>query len=183
MNVNINGIFNTCRHALGHMVKRKKGRIINFSSPAWMGHFPNAYTASKGAVVSLTQGLALNMTMEGYDITCNAIVPIADTRMSPKGGAEVWKRWYEMGLVTKQIYVDSSDPGGPEHIPPIVLYLATDEAAGINGQIFGASRGRVALYSWPTEAKGLYKDGVWTLDELMGLMPVTLAQDLRKARG
>lgn len=183
MAVNINGTFNTCRHALASMVKRKKGRIINFSSPAWMGHFPNAYTASKAAVVSLTQGLALNMKMEGYGITCNAIVPIADTRMSPKGGAEIWKRLYEMGLVTKQIWMESSDPGGPEHIPPIVLYLATDEAANINGQIFGASKGRVALYSWPTEAKGLYKDGVWTLDELKKLMPVTLAQDLRTARG
>ena len=183
MAVNINGIFNTCRHALVHMVRQKKGRIINFSSPAWMGHFPNAYTASKGAVVSLTQGLALNMTMEGYDITCNAIVPIADTRMSPKGGAEVWKRLCEMGLVTKQIYLESSDPGGPEHIPPIVLYLASDEAASINGQIFGASRGRIAIYSWPTEAKGLYKDGVWTLEELIKLMPRTLAQEMRTARG
>jgi NAD(P)-dependent dehydrogenase (short-subunit alcohol dehydrogenase family) len=181
MNVNLNGTFNTCRHALGHMVKQKKGRIINFSSPAWLGHGPGAYTASKGAIVSLTTGLAMYTAMDGYDITCNTIVPIAETRMSPRGPG--WERLYRAGLVTKQIWLESSDPGGPEHIPGIVLYLASAEAANINGQIFGASRGRVALYSWPTEIKGLYKDGVWTPEELAKMVPATLAQDMKTARG
>ena len=74
---------------------------------------------------------------------------------------------YQAGLITKQVCDDSSDPPEPKEIPPIILYLATDEAANINGHIFGASRGRVALFSHPTEVKGLYKDGVWTLEELV----------------
>ena len=73
MSVNINGTFNTCRHALGYMVKQNSGRIINFSSPAWLGHGGSAYTASKGAVVSLSLGIAQTMTLEGYHITCNAL--------------------------------------------------------------------------------------------------------------
>jgi hypothetical protein len=103
--------------------------------------------------------------------------------MSPRRGQELWKRYYQAGLITRQLFEESCDPAGPEHITSIVLYLATDEAAYINGQIFGASRGRVALYSWPTEIKGLHKDGVWTLNELRKLMPSTLAQTLPKARG
>jgi hypothetical protein len=41
----------------------------------------------------------------------------------------------------------------------------------------------VALYSQPTELKGLYKDGVWTVDELAGRIPSSLAQDMRRAVG
>ncbi|UCC16435.1 MAG: SDR family NAD(P)-dependent oxidoreductase, partial [Dehalococcoidales bacterium] len=43
--VNLNGTFNTSRHALGFMVKQNSGRIINFSSPAWLGAGATAYTA------------------------------------------------------------------------------------------------------------------------------------------
>ena len=183
MSVNLNGTFNTCRHALGYMVNQKSGRIINFSSPAWLGNGASAYTASKGAVVSLTMGIAQIMAVENYGVTCNAIVPIAETRMSPRRGKANWERLYNAGLINRQIFEESCDPPGPEHIPAIVLYLATDLAADINGQIFGASRGRVALYSWPGEKKGLYKQGVWTLEELVERMPATLAQDIQKTRG
>ena len=181
--VNLSGTFNTCRHALGFMVKQNAGRIINFSSPSWLGNGAGAYTASKGGVVSLTMGIAQTMAVEGYHITCNALVPIADTRMTPKRGRDSWQRLYNAGLITKQIFEESCDPPGPEHIPAIVLYLATDEAANINGQVLGASRGRVALYSWPTEVKGLYKDGVWTLEELTRLVPGSLDRDIKKAAG
>jgi len=183
ISVNLNGTFNTCRHALALMVKQGTGRIMNFSSPAWLGMGASAYTASKGAVVSLTVGIAQQMALEGYGITCNAIIPIAETRMSPRRGGDMWDRLYRAGLITRQICEESSDPPGPEHIPAVILYLATDEAANINGQVIGASRGRVALYSWPTEINGIYKDGVWTLDELVKLIPSTLARNLQTARG
>jgi NAD(P)-dependent dehydrogenase (short-subunit alcohol dehydrogenase family) len=127
-------------------------------------------------------GIAQTMAVEGYDITCNALVPIADTRMTPKRGREMWERLFRAGLINRQIFEESCNPPGPEHIPAIVLYLASDEAAKINGQVLGASRGRVALYSWPTEVKGLYKDGVWTPEELVKLMPA-LERDMRTARG
>jgi len=181
--VNLNGTFNTCRHALSFMVKQNAGRIINFSSPSWLGNGAGAYTASKGAVVSLTMGIAQVMAVEGYGVTCNALVPIAETRMTPRRGRDNWERLYKAGLITRQIFEESCDPPPPEHVVAAVLYLATDEAAGINGQVIGASRGRVALYSWPTEIKGLYKDGVWTLEELAQLVPRSLVRDMRRAAG
>jgi hypothetical protein len=45
------------------------------------------------------------------------------------------------------------------------------------------SGGRIALYSNPTETKGLYKEGVWTVDELIKRVPSSPAQGLVKARG
>jgi len=183
MAVNITGTFNMCRHAAGYMVKQNSGRIINFSSPAWMGHGPNAYVASKGAVVSFTSGLALSMAVDGYNITANAIIPIAETRMSPKGGKAGWEKMFKAGQINRQIMEESCDPPPPEHVPAIVLYLATDDAANLNGQIFGASRGRVALYSWPGEFKGLYKDGVWTMEELARRIPSVFGNGYRSDRG
>ncbi len=181
--VNLNGTFNTCRHALGHMVEQNWGRIINFSSPSWLGIGASAYTASKGAVTSLTKGIAQLIALEGYNVTSNTIIPIADTRMSPRHGGDMWKRLYDAGLITKQIYEESSDPPGPEHVVAAVVYLATEEAANINGQVIGASRGRVALYSWPTEINGLYKEGIWTPQELVKMFPSTLSRSLQKRRG
>ena len=128
--------------------------------------------------------MAQQMDFEGYHITCNAISPIAATRINPgRKVAEYWERLYEAGLITREICEDSSDPPHPEHIPPIILYLCTEHAANINGHVFGASGGRIALYSNPTEIKGLYKEGVWTVDELIKRVPSTLAQGLVKARG
>ncbi len=183
MAVNLHGTFHTCRHALRFMMTQKTGRIINFSSPAWLGMRATAYAASKGAVVSMTVGIAQQMILEGYEITCNAIVPIAETRMSPRAGGEFFKRLYQEGLINQQLCEESCDPPGPEHIPPVVLYLATDEAVNINGQVIGASRGRVALYSYPSEIKGLYKDGLWTLEELVDRVPATFAQGLQRMKG
>ncbi len=181
VDVNLGGTFNMCRHALAAMVKQGSGRLINFASPAWLGHGASPYCASKGGVVSLTVGIAMTLETEGLHITCNAIVPIAETRMSPRRGN--WQHLYELGLITKQVRDESLDPPPPEHIPAAVMYLATDEAAGINGQVIGASRGRVALYSWPTEVSGIYKDGVWTLEELVKLVPGTLTRQMKRARG
>jgi NAD(P)-dependent dehydrogenase (short-subunit alcohol dehydrogenase family) len=182
--LNLKGTFNTCRHALRHMVKQNWGRIINFTSPAWLGMMPDGYTAGKGGVVSLTLGMAQQMDFDGYKITCNAISPIAATRINPgRKAAEFYKKLYKAGLITRGICDDSSDPPHPEHIPPIILYLCTEYAANINGHVFGASGGRIALYSNPTEIKGIYKEGVWTVDELIKRVPSSLTQGLVKTRG
>ncbi len=178
MAVTLKGTLNTCTHALVPMMQQRTGRIINFTSPSWLGVTgADTYTAAKGAVVSLTRGIASRMKMEGLKITCNAIAPIARTRLNrPAPG--MWDNLYETGIINRQIYEDSSAPPDPEEIAPIVCYLATDEAENISGKVFGASRGRVALYTDPVEKKGIYKDGVWTLEELVKLFPKTLGQDL-----
>jgi len=177
--VTLKGTMNTCHHALRAMMEEGTGRIINFASPSWLGVTgADAYTAAKGGVVSLTRGIASRMKLEGYKITCNAIAPIARTRLTRVGDHTMWDRALRAGIIDRQIYEDSVDPAGPEQIPPIVLYLATDQAANVSGRVFGASRGRVALYSEPKEEAGIYKEGAWTLEELVELFPRTLGREL-----
>jgi len=176
--VALKGTINTCTHALIAMMKQKTGRIINFTSPSWLGITgADAYTAAKGGVVSLTRGIASRMKLEGYHITCNAIAPIARTRLN-RPAPQMWDSLYQAGIIGQQLYEDSVNPADPEEIPPIVLYLAADQAENISGRVFGATRGRIALYSEPEEIKGIYKDGTWTLEELIKLIPKTLAQGL-----
>ncbi len=177
--VTLRGTMNTCHHALRAMMKQGTGRIINFASPSWLGVTgADAYTAAKGGVVSLTRGIASRMKLDGHEITCNAIAPIARTRLTRMGDHSMWDRSLRAGVIDRQIYEDSVDPAGPEHIPPIVLYLATDQAANVTGRVFGASRGRVALYSEPKEEAGVYKSGVWTLEELVDLFPRSIGREL-----
>ena len=84
--------------------------------------------------------------------------------------------------MTKERMDELLDMAGPETVAPIVLYLATDEAANITGRVFACSGGRVALFAEPEEVKAIYKDhkkdGPWTLDELIELVPKTLAVGL-----
>jgi NAD(P)-dependent dehydrogenase (short-subunit alcohol dehydrogenase family) len=182
--VTLKGTINTCQHALIAMMKQETGRIINFASPSWLGVTgADAYTAGKGGVVSLTRGIASRMKLDGYKITCNAIAPIGATRLNQmRENREMWEkmwgRFYQAGVIDRQIYEDTLDPAAPEEIPPIVCYLATDQAENISGRVFGATKGRIALYSEPEEIRGIYKDGIWTLEELMKLIPRTLARGL-----
>ena len=76
MDVNVKGTFLACKHVIPHMVKQQKGSIINIASfVAFMGCSApqDAYTASKGAIVSLTRSLAIQFRPQG--IRSNAICP------------------------------------------------------------------------------------------------------------
>jgi len=183
--VTLKGTIYTCQHALVVMRKQGTGRIINFASPSWLGVTgADSYTAAKGGVVSLTRGIASRMKLEGHKITCNAIAPIGGTRLNqirlsnPDQWHEMWDNYYHAGIIDQQLYEDTIQPADPKEIPPIVCYLATDQAENISGRVFGATKGRIALYSEPEEIRGIYKDGIWTLEELMKLIPRTLARGL-----
>ncbi len=185
LSVNLKGTLNTCTHALVAMMKQGTGRIINFTSPSWLGVTgADAYTVAKGGVVSLTRGIASRMKLEGHKITCNAIAPIAGTRLNqmrlsnPEMWREMWGKYYKAGIIDQQLYEDTIEPADPKEIPPIVCYLATDQAENINGRVFGATKGRITLYSEPEEKRGIYKDGIWTLEDLMKLIPKTLGRGL-----
>ena len=66
----------------------------------------------------------------------------------------------------------------PEMVAPLVVFLATDEAANINGCTFRVIGGEIGIYSEPMIRSSVYKDGTWTLDELISIIPKSLAKGL-----
>jgi len=175
MTVHLKGTFNTCRHACVLMRQQRYGRIINVTSEAWRGTVGHVnYGAAKGGVVSLTRAIALEMGR--YGVTANCFAPIAATRMNldeeVKAGI---KKRVEAGLMTKEQAETALAMPGPEHVPPIVVYLATEEAGNINGQVFHTTKGFVGIYSDPVEVRTIFNKGeVWSVDELANLVPKTL---------
>lgn len=176
--VHLKGTFNMIRHASRLMREQKGGRIVNTTSDAWRGSPGQAnYSSAKGGIVSLTRTVAGELGK--YNVTCNAICPIAGTRMTMSEDVLArFKGLMEAGALTEDQYKELTEMPGPEFVAPVVAYLCTDEAAAINGKVIGCEGGRVALYSDPVQIRGLYKDhrkeGPWTVDDLIRLVPKTL---------
>ena len=179
VDVHLKGTFNMTRHAAPYMREKRFGRIVNFTSNGWLGNVGQVnYSASKGGIVSMTYTSALELGSRG--ITANCIAPGAKTRMTVNAKVEAGiKKKFEAGLLSKEDYEKFMSMPGPEYVAPMVVYLCTDQAGGINGQVFGAAGGSVWLFSKPQEIKTIFKsEGMWTLDELLELVPGTLAKGL-----
>jgi NAD(P)-dependent dehydrogenase (short-subunit alcohol dehydrogenase family) len=158
VNVHLKGHFAPTHFAALHWRQRAKrgeetvnGRIINTSSEA--GLFGSAgqanYAACKGGIVSLTWVLARELGR--YGVTANAIAPRARTRMTEtmSGGF----------MDAKAGEFDEWDPA---NIAPVVAWLASDAAAGVNGQVFVVWGGQVSLVAPFSIASTIETSQRWT---------------------
>lgn len=118
--------------------------------------------------------------MGRYGVTCNVFAPLAATRLTLSDEVKAgFKKRYESGLMTKERYEELIGMPGPEYVAPFIAYLATDEAADINGCVFQVTGTRVGLYSEPQITRVIHKaEGKWTVDELTRLVPSTLTQGI-----
>ncbi|MGW3205378.1 3-oxoacyl-ACP reductase [Streptomyces sp. NPDC001135] len=165
--VHLKGHFNTTRFAAAHWRERSKaaggakiyGRIVNTSSEAFLAGSagqPN-YAAAKGGIVGLTTSTALALAK--YGVTANVICPRARTRMTEDVFAGFQRP--EQGL----------DPLAPEHVAPLVGYLAAPAAARVNGQLLVVHGGMVAIVERPrVQATFDSKQETFTYDELDALL-------------
>ena len=173
----LKGSFNCVRHATPLMREQKWGRIINTTSTAWLGTVGHCnYGAAKAGLVGLTRAVAREMGR--YGVTCNAYAPTAATRFTLSEDIVAgFKKRYEAGLMTKERFEELTNPPGPETVAPFIVYLCTDEAANINGQVFDVTGNNIALYSEPVKVKAIDKqEGMWTVEELIEKVPGVLLE-------
>jgi NAD(P)-dependent dehydrogenase (short-subunit alcohol dehydrogenase family) len=173
----LKGSFNCTRFACGLMREQKWGRIINTTSTAWLGTVGHCnYGAAKAGLVGLTRAVAREMGR--YGVTCNAYAPTAATRFTLSDDIVAgFKKRYEAGLMTKERYEELTNPPSPETVTPLIVYLCTDEAADINGQVFDVTGGNIAIYSEPVKKKSIIKEkGLWTVAELIEQVPRVLLE-------
>ncbi len=134
IDVNLTGVFNCCKCASDVMVEKGYGRIINASSVvALYGNFGQTnYVATKAGLIGMTKTLARELGKKG--ITVNAVAPgFIATEMVKKMPAEVLKSMEEKVPVKRL--------GLPEEIASAYLFLASDDAAYINGATLSVDGG------------------------------------------
>jgi NAD(P)-dependent dehydrogenase (short-subunit alcohol dehydrogenase family) len=167
--VHLKGTFNFIRHAAPLMREQKYGRIINCTSEAWLGGVTHLnYGAAKGGITTLTWGTAQELGPSG--VTVNAICPRARTRMTddPKVREMVVKR-VEKGLMDPSVLTRMDrEMVDPSAFAKIVVFLASDSAAQINGQVFLTTALTVARYSKPEPVAQVENpsEGPWMLEQI-----------------
>jgi NAD(P)-dependent dehydrogenase (short-subunit alcohol dehydrogenase family) len=152
--------------ALRRMVPQGFGSIVNIVSGAHFGipHM-SVYGATKGAVASITYGWS--MEVEGTGVRVNAVSPLARTRMS-ESTAEFY-RSHHLGRI------ESSSSPDPEVNAPAVVFLLSDAAAGINGQILRIEGRQLAIVAHPAVREPVLQ-GDWTVANIDKAFLETLRQ-------
>ncbi len=157
MAVNVRSIFFSIKHALPHLRLNPRSYMVNvgsISSFIGQGQTP-AYTASKGAVLSLSQSIALDYAADG--LRCNCVCPgITDTPMlrlhlntTPDPAATLAARLSRvpMGVALS-----------PDDIAKAVLYFSCEQSAGITGTSLVVDGGYLAAAEWTTQGKTAFME-------------------------
>jgi NAD(P)-dependent dehydrogenase (short-subunit alcohol dehydrogenase family) len=148
----LKGTFTVFRAAAAAMREQKSGTLIGFTSGAFAGSVAQAnYASAKGGIVSLVRSAAAGM--HRYGVTANCIAPVARTRMSANVPMEIG------GI------------GDAEDIAPMVVFLLSDKAREITGQVYTVSGGKIAVWNQPVETRAMFKDGRWTPEEIEARLP------------
>jgi NAD(P)-dependent dehydrogenase (short-subunit alcohol dehydrogenase family) len=153
VNVMLKGAFNMCRHAADHYRKQESGAFVHMTSTSGligaMGQVN--YGAAKLGIVGLSKNIAVDM--QRFNVRSNCIAPVAWTRMTasipPKDPAAA-KRVEQRKQVT------------PEHNAPLAVFLASDAAKDVTGQVFSTRKNEIFLMSQPRPLRGIHRSDGWT---------------------
>ena len=139
MNVNVTGTFLCSQHAARLMMKNSWGRIVNIASVAGMravGTGRTAYGTSKGAVISLTRQMAVELAEFG--ITANAVAPgPVDTPMTQVLHTAKFREAYARAIPMNRY-------GTTSEVASAILYLVSEEAAYVSGIVMPVDGGFLA---------------------------------------
>jgi len=177
INVHLKGHFACAKAAARVMVPQRSGSLIFFSSGALNG-MPNmtAYPTAKAGILGFTWSTA--NALGRFGITTNCMVPSAATRMSDTIYTNAGKLTERIGDTMRSDLA----PGtyrDPANVAPFAVYLMSDAAREINGQIFrvqGYEVGRLGMLRY---APTMTNPGPWDVDTLAERLPAELGPDLQ----
>jgi NAD(P)-dependent dehydrogenase (short-subunit alcohol dehydrogenase family) len=154
----LKGHFTVFRAAAAVMRKQESGALVGFTSGAFAGSVAQAnYAAAKGGIVSLVRSAAVGL--HRYGVTANAIAPVARTRMSANVPSEL------------------SEIGDPEDVAPMVVYLLSDRAKHVTGQIYTVVGPKIAVWNQPAEVRAMWAEGRWTPEQIAERLDGTVGQE------
>ncbi len=157
INVHLNGSFNMSRAVATHFREQQSGALVHMTSTSGLiGNFGQAnYMAAKLALHGLSRGIALDMAR--YNVRSNAIAPSAWSRMIGSIPTET---------EAEKLRVERLKQMTPEKIAPLAVYLCSDRAEGITGQIFGIRNNEIFLFSQPRPVRVIHRSDGWTPQKL-----------------
>lgn len=153
INVHLNGSFYVSRHAATHFRKQESGAFVHMTSTSGLiGNFGQAnYSAAKLGIVGLSKSIALDM--KRYNVRSNCIAPFAWSRMTSSIPAETPEQKARVEKIMKM---------GPEKNAPLAVFLASDAAKDVTGQIFGPRMHEIFLFSQNRPIRGIHRSEGWT---------------------
>ena len=185
LSVHLYGAFNMVRRCVPHMMDQGYGRIVLFSSGSGLGASGQAnYAAAKEGMVGFARSLSKELAPHG--ITVNAVYPGGATRMTasiPESTTQLRQQQRAQAQPAPMAAQGTPIEGPPEardpaNNAPKTVYLCSEAAGDITGQVIGVSGWQATLYSPRHVIRSIHKDGRWTLDELDDLIPISLGSDL-----
>jgi NAD(P)-dependent dehydrogenase (short-subunit alcohol dehydrogenase family) len=170
INVHLHGSFYVARAAAPHMREQKSGAFVHMASTAGLvGTLGMAnYAAAKIGIHGLSRSIAIDMGV--FNVRSNAIAPAAHSRMidaTPNQTPEMAARIERRQRIQK-----------PEHIANLTVFLLSDAAKDISGQIFGARGPEIYLYNQPRPVRTLFRSGGWAPKKLAEVLPGMLKNSL-----
>jgi NAD(P)-dependent dehydrogenase (short-subunit alcohol dehydrogenase family) len=167
--VHLKGTFAVTRAAAPRFKDQRWGRVINMTSTSGLvGNVGQAnYAAAKMGIVGLTRVTALDMAR--YQVTANCISPFAWTRL--------------IGTIptdtpAQKARVAKLEQMSPRDIAPLAVYLASEAAGAVSGQVFGVRGKEIFVFSQPRPVRAIHHAAGWTPDRLAETFPGTLGQHL-----
>jgi NAD(P)-dependent dehydrogenase (short-subunit alcohol dehydrogenase family) len=179
--VHLKGTFNMSRHACEYWREQHKtgnvlnGRIINTSSDAGLlGNVGQSnYGAAKAAVAAMA--IIIGQEMKKYGVTANAIAPIARTRLTVDATPST------AALMGGPVGEGEFDVFNPRNVAPLVAWLASDDAAGCNGEVFRVGGSSVwPMKGWNSGSRIQHRGHTWEPEELGKRIKEDLAKGVTK---
>jgi NAD(P)-dependent dehydrogenase (short-subunit alcohol dehydrogenase family) len=164
INVHLNGSFIMSRACATHFREQNSGAYVHMTSTSGLvGNFGQAnYAAAKMGIVGLSRGIALDMAR--FNVRSNCVSPFAWTRMVQSIPTDDEK---------EKARVERASQVTPEKVAPLVVYLASEAADGISGQILSARNNEIYLFNANRPIRTLHRSDGWT--------PQRLAEQLKGA--
>jgi NAD(P)-dependent dehydrogenase (short-subunit alcohol dehydrogenase family) len=157
IDVHLHGSFAMSRACATHFREQNSGSFVHMTSTSGLvGNFGQAnYMAAKMAIVGLSRGIALDMAR--FNVRSNCIAPFAWTRMIDSIPAETEQEKARGARIREMT---------PEKIAPLTIYLASDRAEGITGQIFSVRNNEIYLFNQNRPIRTLHRSDGWTPEKL-----------------
>ena len=152
IDVHLHGSFNVSNHAARIFREQESGAFVHMTSTSGLiGNFGQAnYAAAKLGIAALSKSIALDM--QRFNVRSNCISPFAWSRM--------------IGTIpsdqSQSDRVDKLKAMAPERVAPMAVFLASERAANVTGQIFAVRAAEVFLMGQSRPLRGVHRDGGWT---------------------